>query len=136
MDITGTPGNDTLTGTSGNDTINGLGGNDLIQGLEGNDTLIGGDGNDTLEGGNGRDSLYGGNGDDVLKPGLTTQATEEIADGGIGTDLLVVDYSNLSYGNNGIYNDANRIRSRANNASFLYFTNIDKFNITGTALWR
>ena len=56
MDITGTPGVDTLTGTIDPDTI---------RGLEGNDTLIGLGGGDILDGGAGSDRMEGGSGDDV-----------------------------------------------------------------------
>ncbi|MFM7371004.1 MAG: hypothetical protein ACKO2Z_25095, partial [Sphaerospermopsis kisseleviana] len=55
---------------------------------------------------------------------------------GAGTDTLILDYTSLNYGSNGIYNgiynDANRIRSRANNYSFLYFQGVERFNIIGT----
>ncbi len=97
MDITGTPGNDTLTGTSGNDIIDGLGGNDLIQGLEGNDDLRGGDGNDLLNGGAGDDVLRGQAGSDILNGGEGTDyiyaSSGDTVDGGSGNDYLYLDLS-------------------------------------------
>jgi len=97
MDITGTPGNDTLTGTSGNDIINGLGGDDLIQGLEGNDDLRGGDGNDLLNGGAGDDQLRGQAGSDIVNGGEGTDyiyaSSGDTVDGGSGNDYLELDLS-------------------------------------------
>ncbi|MBL1210616.1 calcium-binding protein, partial [Geminocystis sp. GBBB08] len=98
-----------ITGNTGNNIIDGFGGNDTLIGAGGNDTLIGGEGNDTLI--NRFGNVYGGE----------------------GTDTLILDYSGLNYGDKGIYNDANRIRPMADsNASFLYFENIERFNLIGT----
>ena len=47
VNLTGTPGNDTLSGGAGDDTLTGLAGNDVLFGGLGADTMIGGDGNDT-----------------------------------------------------------------------------------------
>ncbi|MDJ0536074.1 MAG: hypothetical protein QNJ70_26900 [Xenococcaceae cyanobacterium MO_207.B15] len=126
-----TTGNDTLNGSSGQDLIDGLAGNDHIKGFQNNDTLIGNEGNDTLVGGLGTDSLDGGDGDDVLKPGIND--FNETVNGGSGTDTLVVNYSNLNYENSGIYLLTNRIQSRFDGSYFVVFSDIEKFNIIGTA---
>jgi Ca2+-binding RTX toxin-like protein len=74
IEITGTPGADTLTGTSLIDRISGGAGidviiagmgADIVHGDEGNDQLFGGDGNDTLDGGTGADVLQGEAGEDT-----------------------------------------------------------------------
>jgi Ca2+-binding RTX toxin-like protein len=130
--ITGTAEDDLIPGMGGNDTLSGLGGNDTLLGGEGNDNLSGGIGNDSLDGGNGTNTLDGGDGDDILVNGLGSANDGSSAFGGIGTDTLNLDYTNLDYGNNGIYNTANRIQSLANNATFLYFEGIEQFNVIGT----
>src|SRR5205085_1073682 len=56
LNLTGTPGPDTLTGGELGDTLSGL---------AGNDTLIGNAGNDTLNGGTEADTMTGGAGDDT-----------------------------------------------------------------------
>ncbi|WP_370337487.1 tandem-95 repeat protein [Parvularcula marina] len=78
LDLTGTPGPDTLMGADGNDTLNGLGQNDVLDGAAGDDTLFGAAGDDTLFGRNGEDTLNGAYGDDSL-------------DGGNGADSLLGD---------------------------------------------
>ena len=78
MDVTGTPGNDSLTGTEVED---------VIRGLAGNDTLIGLGGNDTLDGGTGVDLLRGGAGDDTLvHVNLNDPGLADTLDGGLGDD--------------------------------------------------
>ena len=79
--------------------------------------------------------LRSGSGDDTFTLGTAAYAFTDDSSliyAGAGTDTMVVDYTNLTYGNSGMYNEANRIRSRANNASFLYFEEIENFNITGS----
>ncbi|WP_158548586.1 tandem-95 repeat protein [Parvularcula marina] len=78
LDLTGTPGPDTLMGADGNDTLNGLGQDDVLDGAAGDDTLFGAAGDDTLLGQNGEDTLNGAYGDDSL-------------DGGNGADSLLGD---------------------------------------------
>ncbi|MFN3938584.1 MAG: calcium-binding protein [Gemmobacter sp.] len=107
LDLTGTPGPDTLDGGPGGDVIRGLGGNDLIRGFAGNDTLYGGDGADTIIGGDGddlifggdteadvRDVIYGGAGNDTIDGGhgndeLRGDAGDDVLIGGFGADTLI-----------------------------------------------
>ena len=74
VDIVGTSGNDTLAGTSGADGILGLAGNDTISGGPGNDGICPGAASDTVRGNDGNDKF-------ALRDG-----TQDIADGGAGTD--------------------------------------------------
>jgi RHS repeat-associated protein len=78
-----------LLGGTGNDQLFGEGGNDDLFGEEGNDQLDGGIGNDSLYGGNGNDTLNAGDGDDFLDPGSGVDQSI----GGLGTDVLRLDYS-------------------------------------------
>jgi Ca2+-binding RTX toxin-like protein len=111
----GTAGDDVLKGTSGDDVINGLAGADTIYGDAGNDELNGGDGTDLIYGGAGDDRIDGGIGG--VPPGPNGQPPavyERIfaedghdtvivngaqdgryvqADGGAGTDTLVVNHT-------------------------------------------
>ena len=66
LNVSGTPGPDTLTGTAESDTIRGYGGDDIISGLEGNDHNLGGMGNDTIHGNRGHDRIRAGVGDDLI----------------------------------------------------------------------
>jgi Ca2+-binding RTX toxin-like protein len=158
--INGTNQNDTLTGTSdisiqdflhgldGDDILNGLQGSDFLIGDNGNDNLFGGDGNDHLSGNLGADYLDGGTGDDTLNAGTGF----DIVNGGLGNDLLIVDYSigEISPGNivtyisdNGAGVHAGNYRVFAGfyngnspvNSSVITFSNIERFQITGTADW-
>lgn len=85
-------GYDTITGRAGNDELRGEGDNDQISGDSGRDRIWGGLGNDTLSGGNGIDVLTGDLGDDVLDLGQSAQSGD-VADGGSGQDLALLDYS-------------------------------------------
>ncbi|MEH2113142.1 calcium-binding protein [Nostoc sp.] len=110
FEITGTQYTDVLRGTAGNDILNGGAGDDLIFGGAGYDTLNGGDGNDRIT------------------------DTDGIVDGGAGTDTLVADYSQL---NNGAgvdvgFNGQNAIFSRVNTATLLSYSNIERFELTGS----
>lgn len=106
MDIYGELGNDTLTGSNGADEIygdfateadeNGLGGGaDVLSGGAGDDTLFGGSGADTLDGGAGKDSVYGGSGNDTAIFTLSDArgATNDLYDGGTGSDTLQIRYT-------------------------------------------
>jgi Ca2+-binding RTX toxin-like protein len=142
--IQGGDGNDTLHGGSnqnpsfltlesdygndGNDFLNGGAGNDVLNGESGNDFLNGDFGNDIVDGGVGSNTLVGGNGNDLLSNAHGS------VDGGVGTDTLVADYSQM---NNGAgvdvaYNNAEAIYTRINGDPTLYYSNIERFNITGT----
>jgi Ca2+-binding RTX toxin-like protein len=115
-------------GNDGNDFINGGAGNDVLKGESGNDFLNGDSGNDIVDGGLGSNTLVGGNGNDLLSNAHGS------VDGGAGTDTLVADYSQM---NNGAgvdvtYNNAEAIYTRINGDPTLYYSNIERFNITGT----
>jgi Ca2+-binding RTX toxin-like protein len=73
-------GDDVIFGTIGDDVIDALAGNDTVRGLTGNDDLDGGEGNDTLEGDEGNDTLR------------VSSAGTDIANGGVGDDLLILDF--------------------------------------------
>lgn len=108
--IIGTAANDTLNGTIVNDVIQGLAGNDSLYGLGGNDTLDGGDGSDFMDGGDGDDILYGGNGNDFFADGVGNNliyggdgddyvsiygfnpSSNNLLDGGAGSDRLNLDF--------------------------------------------
>jgi Ca2+-binding RTX toxin-like protein len=66
LNVTGTPGPDTLTGTADKDYIYGYGGDDVISGLEAGDQIRGGEGDDTIHGDKGNDRIRGGTGKDVI----------------------------------------------------------------------
>ena len=102
--IIGFAGNDTLTGLEGNDSLKGYEGDDIIDGGPGDDYIDGGDGDDSLTGGTGNDKIIGGSGNDTLDGGLesdelfgssgadriTFSLNDVIADGGSGSDTLVI----------------------------------------------
>lgn len=71
-------------GGAGGDILDGRGGDDLLFGGDGDDLIIGGTGADTLDGGDGNDTLYVGAGD--------------VASGGAGDDLFVLDAGALGGG--------------------------------------
>ena len=71
-------------GGAGNDILDGRGGADLLYGEDGDDSIIGGAGADTLDGGAGNDTIVVGSGD--------------VATGGAGDDLFVLDQANLGGG--------------------------------------
>jgi Ca2+-binding RTX toxin-like protein len=126
--LRGGANNDILKGGAGNDILDGGAGNDTLDGGTGNDTITGGAGNDTITGGAGIDTLNGGDGDDIL---IDTDGT---VDGGAGIDTLRADYSLL---NNGAgvhvgYLGQNQIFSRFSGQGILGYSNIEKFEITGS----
>ena len=127
--VTSEPGNNVvpLSGEADN-TIVGGDGNDTLYGADGNDLLVGRVGNDLLVGGVGYDTLNGGDGNDRITD------TDGIVDGGAGTDTLVADYSQL---NNGAgvdlgFNEQNAIFSRFTGNPVLNYSNIERFEITGS----
>ncbi len=104
LDGTGNASDNNLTGNTGNNTLNGLGGVDVLSGGDGddtlnggaqNDTLSGGDDNDTLDGGTGADEMYGEAGNDTIYSRLGEGIADHII-GGAGTDLAIVDRSDIS----------------------------------------
>lgn len=109
-------------------TISGMGGDDILTGGSQNDTIEGGEGKDTINGGAGFDILKGGDGDDTLID------TEGNIDGGAGTDTLRADYSKYDNGA-GVhvgYLGQAQIFSRQTGTGILGYSNIEKFEITGT----
>jgi Ca2+-binding RTX toxin-like protein len=81
--------------TDNGETIVGTPGDDIIWGLGGNDVIFGREGNDTLDGNAGHDDLLGEAGDDVLRISGTD---DDSADGGAGTDTLVLDFADNTTG--------------------------------------
>ncbi|MBD2471938.1 calcium-binding protein [Nostoc sp. FACHB-145] len=126
---TGNNNNNIFQGTNGESwTLNGRGGNDYLAGAEQEDVINGGTGNDTLLGNAGYDNLYGDDGDDTLID------IDGLLDGGTGVDTLVANYSQLSNGA-GVdvgYLEQNSIFSRLDGTEILDYTNIEKFDITGS----
>ena len=127
VNLTGTPGNDTLNGTSSDDSIDGLEGNDVLNGLDGNDSLWGGEGDDLLNGGVGNDTLNGGAGTNTLngEDGDDTLINNfGNSYGGLGIDTIILDYTNMPNRNNqGIFNTTNTIRAAANGDVILLYSN-------------
>ena len=66
LNLTGTPGVDSLSGGSLDDMLSGLGGNDTLTGKAGNDWLDGGTGADAMIGGAGDDTYVVDNAGDVV----------------------------------------------------------------------
>ncbi len=97
----------TATGTSGiiniENATGGAGADSLVGDLGAN-TLSGGDGNDAIIGAPGNDTLNGGNNNDVLA--WSNGDSNDIIDGGLGTDVVQVNGSitggdNFTVGGNG-----------------------------------
>lgn len=102
---------------SGNDTITQTG---IVNGvvLRGNDNIYSGEGNDTINAGLGSDVVDGGGGDDLL-----------ILDYSVGDTGGGVSFGYYGY-NYGIY--ASRYDTNSNLIDYLQFSEIERFNITGT----
>jgi Ca2+-binding RTX toxin-like protein len=84
LNVTGTPGSDTLSGTAERDTIRGYGGDDILSGLEGNDRIRADRGADTIHGDKGSDRIRGDIGNDVI----FGDDGNDILTGGRGNDTL------------------------------------------------
>jgi Ca2+-binding RTX toxin-like protein len=84
LNVTGTPGPDTLSGTAERDTIRGYGGDDILSGLEGNDRIRADRGADTIHGDKGSDRIRGDIGNDVI----FGDDGNDILTGGRGNDTL------------------------------------------------
>ncbi|MDZ8260062.1 calcium-binding protein [Nostoc sp. ChiQUE01b] len=117
-----------LSGKGGDDYLAGKSQNDTIYGDEGNDNLFGGAGNDSLYGGIGFDTLNGGDGNDRIFD------TDGIVDGGAGADTLIADYSKFDngFGVEVAFQRQNAIFSRLTGNPVLNYSNIERFEITGT----
>ena len=85
--ISGGAGRDTITGAGENDTLNGDGNDDTISGFGGADVVHGGTGNDRLtdDAGEG-DQLFGDDGNDTLTWSGLAGNTQDLIEGGAGTD--------------------------------------------------
>jgi len=99
-------------------------------------TIAGTDASETINGTSGNDSINALGGDDTINPGIGI----DTVDGGSGNDLLIVNYSSITYGGiSTTFNSSDRTSGylRANNTSSSYyqvtFSNVERFNITGTA---
>lgn len=93
LELSGSPGDDSLGGSPGGDLIKALGGNDELFGVGGDDCLFGGPGDDRAFGGTGSDELHGNAGGDELGGGtgadsLSGGASADQLRGGSGADTL------------------------------------------------
>ncbi len=99
------------------------------------ENIIGSDYDDKIVGNSQDNTLNGGAGNDTLNPGYDPESTDSV-DGGLGDDLLQVDYSSKNNGagiNLGGWKGPNTIYDRGNGSSKLVnFENIERFDITGT----
>ncbi|MCL6417524.1 hypothetical protein MIB92_17825 [Aestuariirhabdus sp. Z084] len=84
MEHTGTDQDDTIYGTGLEDTIYGYAGNDLIYGMSGNDLIDGGEGDD---------ALHGMKGDDTYLIDSLDDQVIELADEGIDTVRVGLNYT-------------------------------------------
>ncbi|MBD1863620.1 S-layer family protein [Trichocoleus sp. FACHB-46] len=158
--INGGIGNDVIFSGNGADTIDGGAGDDALKdvdfsadttGLNFNDTnpitgnitlangtvatnvefidgLTTGIGNDTINFSRQRNNTINtGAGDDIINAGLG----QDYVNGGEGEDTLTIDYSSLGYMYGSSYGNGNGYYSDTYNS--ISFSNIERFNITGTA---
>lgn len=107
--INGGAGNDIMAGGIGNDTMRGGDGNDWIYGGGDQDRAYGQGGNDSIYlqgsggwgyGGEGSDKVFGGDGDDYINTGRFLEGNDE-AHGGAGDDSLIVGLGDLADGGSG-----------------------------------
>jgi len=98
--------------------------------------IAGTDASETINGTSGNDSINALGGDDTINPSIGI----DTVDGGSGNDLLIVNYSSITYGEiSTTFNSSDRTSGylKANNSSNSYyqvtFSNVERFNITGTA---
>ncbi|WP_297781842.1 choice-of-anchor Q domain-containing protein [uncultured Roseovarius sp.] len=99
LDLSGTPGADSLVGGDGNEVIRGLGGNDDISGGLGFDSVFGEAGDDTLSGGDGDDALAGADGNDIVNGGSGNDNIgggqgDDTIDGDDGDDIIGAGFGN------------------------------------------
>ena len=132
-----------MVGNNANNVLHGMGGNDILIGNAGDDTLYGDDGNDGLMGGIGNDNLYGGAGDDwaiafwggVNGTGITgttgtliTTGGFDSADGGSGTDTVVVNGLQSQFTVSRLASDDYLITSLSDSTESLRFTGFEKIS--------
>ncbi len=100
LEVTGTPGDDTLGGVPGfANVLHGGAGNDVLSGYGTGDTLDGGDGDDTLNADQSADgtTLIGGAGNDVLNG--SNHADTYVFNRGDGQDVIHETGANNEWGN-------------------------------------
>ncbi len=134
--LVGGGGSDTLVGVVGGDTIAGRGGNDNITGgPEGNNFLFGNTGLDSLLSLSIErpDSLYGGQDDDQVAVGSDSTADNPILGGGLGSDSLAVQGSQVDGAI--LIGDAFFLGGDYRSASEAYFTALEEVDVyTGLEL--
>ncbi|MEH2216983.1 MAG: calcium-binding protein [Nostoc sp.] len=153
--IVGNDGNDTLsTGNGGNDTIDGGIGDDLLSvdysysssggittsfNATTNISLITAGKNRVsyknierlnISGTRFNDNIVGSNGNDTLSTG---DGANDTIDGGIGDDLLSVNYSHSTAGITTTFNATTNITSITAGTNQVSYKNIERLNISGTA---
>jgi Ca2+-binding RTX toxin-like protein len=101
LNIQGGAQNDTIVGGTVGDTLNGGADNDSINGGTGVDTISGSSGDDVITGDAGDDDLDGGIGNDTFNYADAEFTTNEIVNGGTGTNgiLLTADAQTLADAN-------------------------------------
>jgi Ca2+-binding RTX toxin-like protein len=157
--LSGLGGADSLNGNAGNDLLSGGAGGDTLNGGEGSDTAsyltsdagvsvnlatgkasgghAGGDvllSVENVTGSLASDTLIGSAGDNTLNPGLGANDT---VDGGVGSDLLVLDYSAGDTGS-GVSNSSGSSFYRLTGGGttyldYLSYSGIERFSVTGTS---
>ena len=128
-------GADVILGSLADNFLAGWARNDLIFGGNGNDELWGEGGDDWLFGDGGNDGLDGGAGDDVLNPSAQASGFD-VATGGEGRDLLVLQFQNLVSPLTGSFELAGtsysgQIGNVTGTRSVIY-SGIERFDIGGT----
>ncbi|WP_308189985.1 calcium-binding protein [Nostoc sp. XA010] len=139
-------GNNLLFGGDGNDYLSSSGyvieysSGDSYYPSKGNNTLNGGAGNDTLraEYSTGNNLLFGGDGNDALYLSTTSPDTApsylvtQTVDGGLGEDLLSINYNNATGRMTTTINATNNIGSITAGTNLVSYKNIEKLDIRGT----
>jgi Ca2+-binding RTX toxin-like protein len=134
MDITGTPGPDSITGTLGDDTINGLGGADFINATQGNDVIDGGTGTDRLSIAMGVPERFAPATGPRTYIITTTSATD--SSGTLNTSMTGIERISFAAFSNGDYGDtfdASGFTTTATGTILTAFFGAGDNHITGTA---
>ena len=132
-----------MVGNNANNMLHGMGGNDILLGNAGDDTLYGGDGNDCLMGGIDNDNLSGGAGDDWaiafwgavngtgmtgLVGSLVSTGGFDSADGGSGSDTVVVNGLQSQFKVSRLATDDYLITSLSDSTESLRFTGFENIS--------
>jgi Ca2+-binding RTX toxin-like protein len=155
--LVGGAGNDSLSGNGGQDSVQGGAGDDTVNGGNIGDTIDGGEGNDYLADFNAASetesvivdstssdninvngtsiinfeslgNITTGSGDDLFN--FANYAVGGDLNGNGGKDSLTADYSTYDQA---INTTSSQLRKAANNTKLLGYSNIEQFNLTGTA---